>query len=215
MAGGDDLSRAPLPVDLDRLLHDLRGPLNAVVLHLEALKRLVGDDQTARASVQSIQGEMERLAAMLPLAFAVCALELGTPQRLLVRALVESAVDESARKRVVVAPGAWPEVEGDERLLVLAVRQLIMNALEASGDDGEVRISVEPGAGGAVTLIVEDSGGGFKTRNPNAIVRLMADAKPGHAGVGLLIAQRVARLHGGSLVFETRPGGAVVRMTFR
>jgi len=215
VAGGDDLSRAPLPVDLDRLLHDLRGPLNAVVLHLEALKRLVGDDQTARASVQSIQGEMERLAAMLPLAFAVCALELGTPQRLLVRALVESAVDESARKRVVVAPGAWPEVEGDERLLVLAVRQLIMNALEASGDDGEVRISVEPGAGGAVTLIVEDSGGGFKTRNPNAIVRLMAGAKLGHAGVGLLVAQRVARLHGGSLVFETRPGGAVVRMTLR
>jgi two-component system sensor histidine kinase QseC len=215
VAGSDDLSPAALPADLDRLLHDLRGPLNAVVLHLEALKRLVGDDQMARASLQSIQSEMERMAAMLPLAFAVCALEPGTPRRLLVRALVESAVDESARKRVLVAPGAWPEVDGDERLLVLALRQLVLNALEASGDDGEVRVSVETGAGSAVSVIVEDTGGGFKTRNPNAIVRLMAGAKPGHAGVGLLIAQRVARLHGGSLAFETRPGGAVVRMTLR
>jgi signal transduction histidine kinase len=210
VAGGDDLSRAPLPADLDRLLHDLRGPLNAVVLHLEALKRLVGDDQMARGSLQSIQGEMERVAAMLPLAFAVCALELGARRRLLVRSIVESAVDESARKRVLVAPGPWPEVEGDERLLVLAVRHLILNALEAG--DGDVHVGVANGAG-VVTLTIEDSGGGFKARNPNAIIRLMQPGKPGHAGIGLLIAQRVARLHGGSLAFESRPAGAVVRMT--
>jgi signal transduction histidine kinase len=213
---GDDLRRAPLPADLDRLLHDVRGPLNAAVMHLEVLKRLSADEPTARASLQSIHHELERLTAMLPLAFAVCAIEMGPTRRLLLRGVVESAVDDAARKRVHVEPGAWPEVTGDERLLVLAARQLIANALEASGDDGEVRVSVVAEDGETLALVVQDSGTGFKTRNQNAVVRLMGGTKPGHLGVGLLIAQRIARLHGGRLHFETASDrGGIVRLVLK
>jgi len=214
VAGADDFRGAPLPVDLDRLLHDLRGPLNAAVMHLEVLRRLGGDDPTVRASLQSVQQEIERLTAMLPVAFSICALEIGRPQRLLLRAVVESAIDESARKRVDVDPGPWPEVDGDERLLVMAMRQLILNALEAGGDDGRVRVSVEPGDAHKVAVVIRDAGAGFKTRNPTAVVRLMATTKGGHVGIGLIVAQRIARLHGGTLAFETAPdSGGVVRLT--
>ena len=213
MTGADDLRRAPLPVDLDRLLHDLRGPLNAAVMHLEVLKRLQSEDPATRASLQSIHQELERLTAMLPLAFAVCALEMGTPRRLLLRGVVESAIDEGTRKRVRVDPGPWPEVEGDERLLVLAVRQLIVNALEAASDESEVRVAVERTEADAVAVAIHDAGSGFKTRNPNAVVRLMGSTKGGHLGIGLLVAQRIARLHGGRLTFETAAdGGGVVRL---
>lgn len=209
---GPDFRQEPLPVDLDRLLHDLRGPLNGVVLHLQALKRLVGDDATAQSSLQSIQKELERLTAMLPVAFGVCALELGPTKRLLLRSIVESATDEATRKRVRVEPGAWPEVDGDERLLVLAMRQLLANALEAGGEDREVHVAVETGDADTVAIVIHDAGSGFKTRNPNAAVRLMASTKQGHLGIGLLIAQRIARLHGGGLSIGTAPeGGGVVR----
>jgi len=214
-AGADDFRRAPLPADLDRLLHDLRGPLNAAVLHLQALKHRVGDDPIAAASLQSIQQEVERLAAMLPVAFSICALEMGPSRPLLLRSVVESAIDERERKRVNVDPGPWPEIDGDEQLLVLATRQLIVNALEAGGDDGEVRVGIEAREGGAVALAIRDAGAGFRTKNASAIVRLMAGAKPGHLGVGLLVAQRVARLHGGTLTFESEPAGAVVRLILR
>jgi two-component system sensor histidine kinase SenX3 len=204
---GDELRRAPMPADLDRLLHDVRGPLNAAVMHLEVLKRVVPDEATTRASLQSIQTELERLTAMLPLAFGVCALEMGPARPLLLRGVVESAIDEAARKRVHVEPGAWPEVMGDERLLVMAMRQLVANALDASGEEREVRIGVGAGDGDTVVVVVRDSGAGFKTRNANAAVRLMGSTKTGHLGVGLLVAQRVARLHGGTLHCETAPGG--------
>jgi len=211
----NDPRRAPLPTDLDRLLHDLRGPLNAVVMHLEVLKRLLPDDDTARASLASIQQETERLTQMLPLAFSICALELGPMRPLLLRGLVESAIDESARKRVQVEPGPWPDVDGDERLLVLAIRQLVGNALEASGDRGEVRVGVEPRDGGTVALIVADAGPGFQTKNPSAIARLRTGEKSGHQGIGLLIAQRIARLHGGALAFDTKASGGVVQLILR
>jgi two-component system, NtrC family, sensor histidine kinase HydH len=216
VSGADDLRRAPLPPDLDRLLHDLRGPLNAAVMHLEVLKRLGSDDATVRSSLQSIQQEFERFTAMLPVAFSICAVELGPVRRVLLRSVVESAIDETARKRVDVDPGPWPEIDGDERLLVMAMRHVIQNALEASDDEGAVHVSVEPGDGDTVAVVVRDAGKGFKTRNPNAIVRLMATTKAGHVGIGLLVAQRIARLHGGTLTFETVPGdGGVVRVTLR
>lgn len=216
MTGADDFRRAPLPVDLDRLLHDLRGPLNAAVMNLEVLKRLVTEEPTTRASLQSIHRELERLTAMLPPAFAVCALEMGTPRPLLLRGVVDAAVDDGARKRVHVEEGPWPEIHGDERLLVLAVHQLIANALEAGGNERDVRIEIEPDDGATVTLVIRDSGTGFKTRNPNAVVRLMASTKAGHVGIGLLVAQRIARLHGGTLTFASAPdGGGVVRLTLK
>jgi signal transduction histidine kinase len=212
----DDAPRAPLPVDLERLLHDLRGPLNAAVMHLEVLKRLQGEDATARASMASIQGELERMAAMLPLAFRVCALEMGAVRPVSLRAVVETAVDPAERKRVMIdEDGGWPDVDGDECLLRFAVGEILRNALEAGGDDGEARVRVDPAEHDGVTLSVRDNGPGFKTRNPAAAVRLMATTKPDRAGIGLLIAQRVARLHGGSLAIETQPGGAVVRLTLR
>ena len=213
MAGADDFRRAPLPIDLDRLLHDLRGPLNAAVMHLEVLKRLGGDDPTVRGSLQTIQQEIDRLTAMLPVAFAICAIEKGPARRVLLRGVVESAIDESDRKRVDVDPGPWPEIDGDERLLVMALRQLIANALEAGGDDGRARVAVVPAEGGKVAVVVRDTGGGFKTKNSAALVKLMATTKGGHVGIGLLVAQRVARLHGGTLTFETTPEGGVVRLT--
>jgi signal transduction histidine kinase len=214
VTGADDVRRGSLPVDLDRLLHDLRGPLNAVVMHLEVLKRLGADDGMARSSLLTVQQELERLTAMLPAAFSIAALERGPARPVLLRAVVESALDEAARKRVTIAPSPWPEIAGDERLLVLAVRHLVANALEASGEDGPVRIGAETPDAGRVTIVVRDSGPGFKTRNPNAIARLMATTKRGHAGIGLMIVQRVARLHGGTVAFETAPeGGGLVRLT--
>ena len=212
MTGGDAARQAPLPADLDRLLHDLRGPLNAAVMHLEVLKRLLGDDPTGQESLQSIQHEMERLTAMLPLAMSICALEMGPSRRLSLRDVVESAIDDTMRKQVTIEPGPWPEIDGDERLLVLAVRQIVLNALEAAGAQGDVRLAVEPDGDHVVALVVRDSGSGFAVKNPSARVRLMAGDKPGHLGIGLLIAQRIVRLHGGSLAFGASDGGGVVRL---
>ena len=215
MTGADDPRRAPLPADLDRLLHDLRGPLNAAVMHLEVLKRLTPEEPTTSASLQSVHRELDRLTAMLPLAFAVCAIEMAEPRRLHLRGVVECAVDDEARKRVHVEADGWPEVTGDARLLVIALRHLIANALEASGDDGSVHVSVSCD-GDTAAVVIQDSGTGFKMRNPNAIVRLMPGTKADHVGIGLLVAQRIARLHGGALHFETAPtGGGRVRFTVK
>jgi signal transduction histidine kinase len=195
--------------DLDRILHDLRGPLNAMVMHVEVLKRALTDDADAQASVTAIQAELARLARLLPAAFEVLALERGEVARVSLRALVDRALVEHRLAAVQVDDGPWPEVAGDADLLVLAIAHLVRNALAATHAAGRTdhppRVAVEVAEPGLVTLVVRDWGAGFTHTNPKVLIRL--------AGVGLLTVERVARLHGGRLSFASPGDGAEVRLT--
>jgi signal transduction histidine kinase len=208
-----------LPEDLERLLHDLRGPLNAMSMHAEVLKRAIGpEDAAATASVRTIQHETERLADMLVAAIGIVALERTASERVSLRSIVDIAREEAGAKDVVVREGPWPEVVGDPRLLGLAIGHLLRNAMEATDAKGAgtppPEVSVENG-GGAVRLSVRDHGAGLRSTNPKVMIRLRASAKPGHQGVGLMIVERVARLHGGVLAFADATPGARVTLQLR
>lgn len=196
--------------DLDRILHDLRGPLNAVAMHLEVLKRALGGDPDALASVATIQHELSRLATMLPKAFEVIALEREAVERVNLRSLVTRAIDEHGLSAVEVQDGAWPEVTGDPGLLGLAIGHLLKNAMAATRTAGRTdrppRVGVET-EGDAVTLVVRDWGPGVRSINPKVLIKL--------AGIGLLTAERVARLHGGRLHFAAPGEGTEVRLTLQ
>jgi signal transduction histidine kinase len=191
------------------MLHDLRGPLNSMTMHVEVLKRALAGDADALVSVTTIQQELSRLARMLPAAFDVLSLERGDVARVSLRALVDRAIAEHALAPVHVHDGPWPEVTVDADLLVLAVAHLLRNALAATRAAGRAdpvpRVSAETVEPGRATLIVRDWGTGFRSTNPKVLVRL--------AGVGLLTVERVARLHGGRVTFVSPPDGAEVRLT--
>jgi signal transduction histidine kinase len=204
----------PLPVELARLLHDLRGPLNSAVMHLEVLKRTVAEDPGAADSLRTVLQQLVRLSDMLPAAFAIASLESGSIEVLDLRAVVERARDARDLTRLNLAAGTWPRVRGDHALLVAGVGELLANAVEATPLDRQSpEVSAACGPDGDVVLAVRDWGTGLRTTNPKLLIRLMHSSKTGHAGLGLVTAERVARLHGGTLGFEGLADGT--RVTLR
>jgi signal transduction histidine kinase len=214
MAGAPGGADSPLPPELARLLHDLRGPLNSAMMHLEVLKRTVASDPTADASLRTVLQQLARLSDMLPAAVGVAALESKDWRAHDLRTLAERARDEGGHAGVVFAPGPWPSVRGDDALLVRAIGELIANAMEATPDGApppEVAGTAE--ADGEVALSVRDHGTGLRTTNPKLLIRLLHSTKPGHHGLGLITVERVARLHRGRVEFESLSPGA--RITLR
>lgn len=202
-----------LPAELARLLHDLRGPLNSAVMHLEVLKRTVAENPASADSLRTIVQELVRLSEMLPAAFSVAALEAAPLRRVALRAVAERVRQEPGLERVRLAGAAWPEVLGDEALLAVALSHLLRNALEASPPGvraPELSASQTPHG---VVVAVRDWGAGLPTANSKLLVRLLHSTKAGHRGVGLVTVERVARLHGGTVAFEALPDGA--RVTLR
>jgi len=198
-----------LPAELARLLHDLRGPLNSAVMHLEVLKRTVADDPSSAESLRTVLQQLVRLSEMLPAAFTVAALEIGPLAPVSLREVVERARQQPGLETVRIVGDAWPEVRADVGLLVLALAELMRNAVEATGADGR---APEVSASGT-SVTVRDFGAGLPTTNPKLLIRLLHSTKAGHRGVGLVTVERVARLHGGTLSFEGLADGA--RVTLR
>ncbi|HEV8643221.1 MAG TPA: ATP-binding protein [Methylomirabilota bacterium] len=209
---------ASLPQDLDRLLHDLRGPLNAMAMHLEVLKRTGPGEPEALQRFETIQAEMARLAALLPAAFDVLALERRDVAPLNLKNLVRRALEEHGLGGVTLADGAWADVRGDARLLGLAVGHLVRNALAATAAAGGGRpaphLSASAAEPGRVNLVIRDWGTGLRTTNSRALIRLSLSKTTGRPAVGLVTVERVARLHGGTVEFHApADGGAEVRLT--
>jgi signal transduction histidine kinase len=103
------------------------------------------------------------------------------------------------------------QVMADEKELALAVRCLVENAVEATGLRGEVLVRATPMAARYV-IQVEDTGAGVPESRRGAVLEPFHTTKPGHAGLGLNIARRIAERYGGALVFGGRPVGTAVAL---
>jgi signal transduction histidine kinase len=102
-------------------------------------------------------------------------------------------------------------VMADPNELALAVRCLLENAIEATGLGGEVLVRAAPVAA-RYSIQVEDAGAGVPESQRGAVLEPFHTTKPGHAGLGLNIARRIAERYGGTLQFSARPVGTAVAL---
>jgi signal transduction histidine kinase len=215
MPAGEDPGRSPLPSDLARLLHDVRGPLNSLTFELEfLLKHAVAGNAVAEDRLRAAQTQLIRLTEMRSAAFAIVALEADGSGRVDLRVVVDAARQEVGAA-IDVEPGPWPSVTGDARLLTEAVTHLLGNAVEATPAGGRTPHVSATVVGADTLLRVRDWGAGLRTTDPKLAIKLMHSTKPGHRGLGLPTVERIARLHGGDVRFEAPGDGAVVTLVLR
>ena len=105
-------------------------------------------------------------------------------------------------------------VLGDREQLQLVVHNLIRNAIEATGADGQLRLALHRHAK-AVELEVADDGPGFPQGPVDLDGLLMASTKSEGIGIGLYVVRCAVDNHNGSLeIGRSDLGGASVRLSF-
>jgi signal transduction histidine kinase len=102
-------------------------------------------------------------------------------------------------------------VTADSSELALAVRCLVENAVDATGSSGTVRVRALPVASRYV-IEVEDAGSGIEESQRSVVQQPFYTTKPGHAGLGLNIAGRVAERYAGSLLFREASAGTIIAL---
>ncbi len=201
--------------------HDLRTPLTALHGHLEALSGGTGPQQAPllRAAL-SQSDKVRRLSQQLfELATLQATEQVLHRERFSLDELVTDAVQKFAvghQRPPVTLSGAPPgrlELDGDLQLIERALGNLIDNALRHAPGGAPVRVSLQRD-GISAHILVEDTGPGLP---PELQARLGQQASlrdpplrrsgGGIGGLGLAIAQRVAQLHGGSLLPLPAPQG--------
>jgi signal transduction histidine kinase len=98
------------------------------------------------------------------------------------------------------------EIAGDALALGVVLENLLRNAAEAAMQGGgRVDVRVEPRAPLAL-VVVEDDGPGVSPEVGERLFAPFVSTKPS-GGLGLALARRFARLHGGDVEHEPRAGG--------
>lgn len=226
---------------LGDISHELRSPLARLNVALELARQRSGADATT--ALERMQREAEILNEMIGQLLALTRLESGTDEvrrsefdlASLVREIADDAEFEArSRKRSVKLQSVVScKIVGNEQVLRRAIENVVRNAVQYTAEGTEVEVKLEwrvknegDKVGGegtekrAAVISVRDHGAGVPENALTEIFRPFyrvddaRDREAGGVGLGLAIAERAVRLHGGTVEASNAPeGGLLVTMT--
>ncbi|MES1187708.1 MAG: PAS domain S-box protein [Myxococcales bacterium] len=214
----EDLERAVRARDevLGIVAHDLRSPLNAIVLQSQILRRQKDAERPDQRAIESIRGAATRMNALIQDLLDVARLEAGerlsTSQKPVDTAsLLAEAVEQQhaalSEKQISVEVKSEPSSVWADRVRVLQVLDnLLGNALKFC------RSRISLGAArkdGQVRFWVADDGAGIAPEALSHVFDRFWQSARGDrrgAGLGLSIVKAIVEAHGGRVWAESQPG---------
>ena len=190
--------------------HEVKNPLNAMVLQLEILKsKLEGHVEQVKPQLEILSSEIRRLdrvvRTFLDFTRPVELHPTDTDIESLVREVFTLAEPHAQKGNVqlLLEPnGALPPVRLDRDLIKQALLNLVLNGCQAMPSGGQLKVSPHSLPHG-VELEITDQGVGIPPEARQKIFSLYFTTKPNGSGVGLAMAYRIIQLHNGSLDFSS------------
>jgi signal transduction histidine kinase len=208
------------------LSHEIRNPLNAAALQLSVLERRLGklpaDVQPALLEpLTLVKDEIRRLDHILEDFLQFARPRVFEPRPVEVVPVAARVLDllggEAERRRVKVERDLEPvgAISGDEERFRQVLVNLLLNAFEAAGEGGSVRVScraapedpVHPDGPPRVEVAVDDSGPGVPEAVRERIFEPFFTTKARGSGLGLSIVHAIIAQHGGTISVQDAPEG--------
>jgi two-component system OmpR family sensor kinase len=209
---------------LQRLDHELKNPLTAIRAGLTNMTYEPLEDYLAQ-EVSAVQAQVLRISRLVADLRKLAALEITPLESMVVNiaglltdvvSVLEDQAKTEDRQLSLILPNApWPlpDVEGDPDLLLLAIHNLLDNAIKftAPGDTIEVRAFDD---GSDIVIEVADTGPGIPDLEIERVWEELyrgerARGVPG-SGLGLPLVRAIIEKHGGNVVLRSRPDQGTV-----
>ena len=208
------------------VVHDLKAPLNAMVINLELLKdtiRADGDPQhyeRQRRYIDVLGEEVLRLNRSLTSLLTQTPRLSETPQRFDLRELVQELallLGPQAKAQQVEVQTTLPDhpmpIVGRRDRLKQGVLNVAINALEAMPEGGLLGLALARD-GDTARLAVRDTGPGIPPEIVDRIYAMHFTTKSGGTGIGLYVARSVVLAQLGTIAIDTAAGaGTTVHIT--
>lgn len=208
------------------LAHEIKNPLASIRSAVEQISGRAAATPDERTLGDLIVRESDRLSRLLSEFLDFARVQAARRERLDLRDVVRAAVALAAthpdRRESVRITFDIPEVplpvDGDEDLLHRAVFNLVLNACQASHENGEVTVQMRrvppsqqpsglPFHADAVSLEVRDRGDGIAPDIADRLFEPFATTKPGGSGLGLAVVHRAIEAHRGVILVDSDSTG--------
>ena len=193
------------------LAHEIRNPLASIAGASGILQRNATLEDTHLKVLHVIDKECQRLTRLLGNFLDFARPRPPKHQQVDVGVIAE-AVMELARhaasgtsiilRKEIAA--SLPKLTCDPEMLSQLLLNLVINAIQATGNSGVVAIRAAV-SGGKIRLSVADEGCGVPAENRDKIFDPFFTTKEGGTGLGLSVAHQIVDQHGGVLTAEANP----------
>jgi signal transduction histidine kinase len=193
--------------------HEVKNPINAIVVHLELLKSKLSDaGAPAIRHLEVIDSEIHRLDRVVqtlvdfsrPVELQLCEQDL----RPVVGDVLALASEELSTRNVTLVsrlPLKPMIAKIDADLLKQALLNVIQNGAQAMKQGGKLEVILEE-EGKTALLRVADEGPGIPEDIREKIFDLYFTTKSGGSGIGLAMTYRILQLHHGSVEVQSKLG---------
>ena len=192
--------------------HEVKNPINAIVVHLELLRNKVQGGDDAMRHLDVIQSEIRRLDRVVQ-----TLVDFSRPVELQLRdqdlrdvvskvLLLASAEMQTRGIAVESQAPAWPVLSRvDADLVEQALLNIVINGAQAMASGGllEVRLSEDTRW---ASILVRDQGEGIPDDIRPRIFDLYFTTKKEGSGIGLAMTWRIVQMHHGQIDVESKPG---------
>ena len=201
--------------------HELKTPIGAISLLAEALTEAADDPAMVRHFAERLSNESARLASItreiidLSRLQAEGALAQFSSVKLdqVIRASVDANRVLASAKNISIVVGGDEKVTvwGDEERLVVALNNLLSNAIQYSPENSRVGIGVSD-AQDHIEVVVTDQGPGMSAEETERVFERFyrtdeaRSRSTGGTGLGLSIVKHIINHHGGDIRVWSKPG---------
>jgi two-component system sensor histidine kinase SenX3 len=210
--------------------HELKTPVGALSLLAEAIEESGKDSESIQKFAKRIGPETKRLTNVIRDIIDLSQVQsddpLATANPVEVDRVINDAVDAvqllADLNSVEIAQVNEPDVKivGDEYQLVMAIRNLLTNAITFSPINSRITVGAKL-KDGVVEITVSDQGMGISLENQSRIFERFFRVDParsrstGGTGLGLAIVKHVCENHGGEVsVWSVQGQGSTFTMKF-
>ncbi len=214
---------------IDAMAHEFKTPLTSIKAVTTSLLSESGQSPESRNELLTIADEeADHLRSLIDDSIEMARLDTTQIEVHLelsnVRALVRDAIasigtDRSEQRLSIDCDQDLPEIPLDRRLVKLAIKQLVDNALKYSPANARVEVRAYA-TDETVAVEVTDHGPGIPAQEQRRIFErfyrspAVVQQVPG-SGLGLSITETIARAHGGDLTVTSEPGRTTFRLGLR
>ncbi len=201
------------------LAHETRNPLNIIRGMAQMISKQTEAPAEIREQVRAIVDETDKVTAQLnefinysrPREVRRAKLALDSVVNEVVRAL---AYDIEEKKIKLETKGEPMTIEADEQLLRQALFNLVLNAIQAVGENGRIQIVTEKNSTSEAAVKVGDDGPGVPPERRQEIFKPYFTTNQKGTGLGLAVVQQIVLAHGWEIeCLPNEPKGAVFRIS--
>jgi signal transduction histidine kinase len=199
------------------IAHEIRNPLNSIRLTIRVLARRLQGQPEAAEPIQLIVGEIDRLDTLLKSLLVFGPDEAPKVRRQPLQPVLDRTLalvkPHALEIGVTIQVQGDPEAEAavDSDFLQQALMNLFLNAVDASGREGEVQVFLKA-VNSQVEILIEDSGPGLTPQQQERLFEAFYTTKTGGTGLGLAVTKTLLEKMGAGIECANGNRGAQFRI---